>query len=60
MAQKPVLATDVQKAGPRPQFGPGSRVNWDVPEADPNNRKHFGVDPDGKLNAGMNGAEPDA
>jgi hypothetical protein len=34
-----------------PPFGPGSRVNWDNPENDPNKRKHVGLDPEGKFNA---------
>ena len=34
----------------RPQFGPGSKVNWDNEDADPNKRHHVGLDPQGKVN----------
>jgi hypothetical protein len=34
----------------KPQFGPGSKVNWDNLEADPNKRHHIGVDPTGRVN----------
>ena len=39
------------KAPKPPQFGPGSKVNWDNEVADPNKRKHVGIDPEGKHNA---------
>lgn len=38
-----------------PVFGPGSKVNWDNEKADPNKRKHVGIDPDGKHNAKLLG-----
>jgi hypothetical protein len=48
---EPVLAKDVPKPPARPQFGPGSKVNWDNEKNDPNARKHVGLDPDGTRNA---------
>jgi hypothetical protein len=39
-----------EKPTNRPQFGPGSKLNWDDPEADPNKRHSVGVDPTGKVN----------
>jgi hypothetical protein len=48
--EAPVLARDVDKKVNRPQFGPGSKVNWDNEDSDPNKRKHVGIDPQGKAN----------
>lgn len=40
--QPPVLAKDVP-AAMVPEFGPGSKVNWDSPSKDPNKRPHIGA-----------------
>jgi hypothetical protein len=33
-----------------PEFGPGSKQNWDNPRNAPFKRKHVGIDPDGTHN----------
>lgn len=49
------LATGVARPLPTPQFGPGSKVNWDNDKTDPNKRKHIGIDPEGTHNAKLFG-----